>query len=214
MCIRDSLDKGQFVDEIKLRCETLQYLSGMFTDYRKIVFNEFILPYLIEKVNGILSIISENTSLYITARHETAAAKSNSKTKVKDAIKWTMHYDGSFVPLEKASGFQRFMISFGMRVVLNEMNNKIKNAQLFVDEGFTTFDNTHLSKVPQMLNSLIDDYQQILLVSHLEELQNSIDSKIQISRDNGLSSIQFGDRIINEEFGPKKRGRKKKDLFE
>ena len=208
------VEKGKFVEEIHLRNCTLQYISRMFTEYRKIVFNDFILPYLVEKVNAILSTISENTSLYITANHETVSSKANSKTKLKDVIKWQMHYDGAFVPIEKASGFQRFMISFGMRVVFNEMNTKIKNSQLFIDEGFTTFDNVHLAKVPSMLATLKDDFEQILLVSHLEELQNAIDSKLQISRAEGQSSIKFGSALIIDDFIPKKRGRKKKELFE
>ena len=206
------IEKGKYLEEIDLRGCTLQYISSLFTDYRKALFNEFILPFLVEKVNEILSTISDNKSLYITANHETVSSKANSKTKLKDVIKWQMHYDGSFLPIEKASGFQRFMISFGMRVVFNEMNNKIKNAQLFIDEGFTTFDNVHLAKVPEMLRTLNDDFEQILLVSHLEELQNAIESKLQITRINGQSSIQFGEALHIME--PKKRGRKKKELFE
>ena len=208
------LDKGRFIDEIDLRLETLQHVSRMFTQYRKVMLNEYILPFLIDKVNSILSIISENSTLYISAEHLSISAKANSKTKFKDVIKWSMHCDGSSLPIEKASGFQRFMISFGMRVVMNNINTKLKNAQLFIDEGFTTFDHDHLFKVSTMLNSLKNDYRQILLVSHLEELQNNIHSKLEISRQNGQSSIQFGEKIPHFEFAPKKKGRKKKTYID
>ena len=79
-----------------------------------------------------------------------------------------------------------------------------------MDEQFTAFDEVHLSKAHEMLNNLKCDYDNIYLVSHLEELQNNIQSKIMIERYGSFSRINFGDIIISEESQPKKRGRKKK----
>ena len=106
------------------------------------------------------------------------------------------------------------MFALAMRVSLTKINARIQNRQLFIDEGFTTFDEVHLAKVHDMFESLKSDYDNIIIVSHLNEIKENIPNKIHIDRIDGFSSIQFGNSIRVEELEPKKRGRKKKELFE
>ena len=88
--------------------------------------------------------------------------------------------------IEKASGFQRFICGLAVRIALGTIGaSGIKPRQLFLDEGFTSCDSTNLSRVPDFLTMLLQLYDSILLVTHLEDLKDfCIESTIQIGRDN------------------------------
>jgi DNA repair exonuclease SbcCD ATPase subunit len=110
------------------------------------------------------------------------------------------------VPMEKASGFQRFTMSLGMRIVLGRLGVAgIRNRQLFIDEGFTACDGDNLGVVPEVLEELLDRYDALVIVSHLEKLQEGIRNQIEIRRDGegGVSWIGYGERI--EELDTKKK---------
>lgn len=203
-----------YLNDLNERVDTLQHMSVAFKEYRQYLFNNHILPYVLKRINNIVAHVSENSSLKLLCSLNTVNAKTNSKTKIKEALDWSFTYDNSILPIEKASGFQRFMFALAMRVSLTKINARIQNRQLFIDEGFTTFDEVHLAKVHDMFESLKSDYDNIIIVSHLNEIKENIPNKIHIDRIDGFSSIQFGNSIRVEELEPKKRGRKKKELFE
>lgn len=96
--------------------------------------------------------------------------------------------------IEKASGFQRFICGLAIRIALGTIGaSGIKPRQLFLDEGFTSCDSVNLAKVPNFLSMLLNLYDSILLVTHLEDLKDfCVDSTIQIVRDieNGTSQLR------------------------
>ena len=208
---QNMINQKTLIDELELRTNTLQAISSSFKDFRKELFNTSILPFIVGKINQLIRSISDNTTLSLSGELITTNALRNAKTKIVDSLVWTINYDGCSLPLDKASGFQRWMFGFGMKTVMTKINCAIRCRQIFMDEQFTAFDEAHLSKAHEMLNNLKCDYDNIYLVSHLEELHNNIQSKIMIERYGSFSRINFGDIIISEESQPKKRGRKKKE---
>jgi len=202
-----------YLNDLTHRIDTLQNMSMAFKEYRQYLFNSHILPYVLKRINHIVAQVSENNSLTLACSLDTVNAKTNSKTKVKDSLNWSFMYDGAVLPIEKASGFQRFMFAMAMRVSLTKINARIQNRQLFIDEGFTTFDEVHLSKVNDMFESLKSDYDNIIIVSHLEEIKENIMNKIHIERVDGFSSIQFGKGLCVKQTIAPGRGRKAKELF-
>ena len=119
----------------------------------------------------------------------------------KGALEWTIanavgNADGSIrPPIEKASGFQRFICGLAVRMALGSSGvgaASTKPAQLFLDEGFTSCDSVNLAKVPHLLNTLLQLYNGILLVTHLEDLKDDSNAAmLHISRDedNGYSQM-------------------------
>ena len=112
----------------------------------------------------------------------------------KGALEWTIANavgnadDGSIrPPIEKASGFQRFICGLAVRMALGSSGvgaASTKPAQLFLDEGFTSCDSVNLAKVPHLLNTLLQLYNGILLVTHLEDLKDDSNAAmLHISRD-------------------------------
>ena len=204
----NSMLKQTFLEEIRIKSKTLEAMSESFKFFRKHIFNDLLLPYVCNKVNALVSNVSSNNSLNLTGSLHTR----KTKTRSYDEIEWKVNYDGSSLPIEKASGFQRAILSFAMVITLNSINTKIKNDQLFVDEGFVHFDGQHLSRVFDLLNGFRSEYSQIILVSHLDELKHNANMCIEISRTakEGFSTLSFGARKNTQESFAKKRGRPKK----
>ena len=110
-------------------------------------------------------------------------------------LKWLIKNKDTFnnlqtISINQASGFQHFVISIALRLSL--FNNKYCN-QLFIDEGFTACDKNNLSIVPIFLKNLLKIFNTIIIVSHIDLIQDSIDEKIEIKFNNNdkSSNIKF-----------------------
>jgi DNA repair exonuclease SbcCD ATPase subunit len=65
--------------------------------------------------------------------------------------------------------------------------------QLFIDEGFINFDKYNLSIVPSFLKSLLHYFNTIVILSHIDIIQDSVDETANIcfNHKNGRSSITY-----------------------
>jgi DNA repair exonuclease SbcCD ATPase subunit len=95
------------------------------------------------------------------------------------------------ISVSQASGFQRFAISTALRMTL--FNNK-SCSQLFIDEGFTACDKLNLSIVPSFLARLLNIYNSIIIVSHIDIIQESIENRVAIQYNSFTKSsrMQYG----------------------
>ena len=129
---------------------------------------------------------------------------------------------GNLPTLDHASGYQRFMVTLGMRIALSRMGVVGQNlSHLFLDEGFTACDSVNLQKISELLQDILvlGGYKCILLMSHLDTIRDSTQHSIPILRtpENHSSQLQFGIKRIPLPKGcrvggttPKVRGRPRK----
>ena len=73
-------------------------------------------------------------------------------------------------------------------------NYEVLCNQLFIDEGFINFDKNNLSIVPSFLKSLLHYFNTIVILSHIDIIQDSVDETAVISFNNinGVSSLVYG----------------------
>lgn len=200
--------RSEFVAGMRSKHDTLCGISDSFKTYRKRIFNDLLFPFICKKVNQLVRTISTNSSLSLSGE----LVNRNTKTRSYDEIEWLVSYDNSVLPIEKASGFQRSILSFAMMVTLNSINTALKNQQLFIDEGFVNFDQTHLSRVFDLLNRFKNEYKQMIMVSHLDDLKTNADFCIEIQRftSEGHSKLNYGNVRKCEGGATRKAGRPKK----
>ena len=148
------------------------------------MYTESILPRVTKCTTQVMSLIDPTLQLQGTVG--------------SDGFEWTLSRfgaAGSAPPIEKASGFQRFLCGLAVRIALGGIGAAgTKPRQLFLDEGFTSCDQANLAKVPEMLRTLLQLYDSIVLVTHLDDLKEAIgDETIQIKRDEeqGISKLIF-----------------------
>ncbi len=81
------------------------------------------------------------------------------------------------------SGGEAFRIDFAIRIALSKILAKRAGAPLptlIIDEGFGTQDNTGIEKLKEAINSIQDDFNKILVITHLEELKDSFPARIDV----------------------------------
>ena len=198
--------KIEYINDLKSKIDTIDSISKSFKSFRHLIFNEGLLPFVCNKVNDLVNTISSNRSIL-------SGQLVTRQTKVRsvEEIEWKINFDECSLPIEKCSGYQRSIYAFAMLICLNSINTKLKNLQLFIDEGFVSYDEKHLSKVFDLLDTFKSNYTQIILVSHLDELKRNAQKCIDIDRISsaGESFIRYGTEPMNNDL-EKKRGRPKK----
>jgi exonuclease SbcC len=180
----------EIINELSGYCEkfndfssTIKAVLSEFIKFKDWVLEEKVMPVMLSNVNKLLETMCLN--------HRPISLQ----CIFENGLNWRI-CDGSYAPpIEKASGFQKFMIGLAMRIVLGRLGVAgIKNTQLFIDEGFTACDTMNLCNVPDVLNKLLELYSSVIIVTHLDELKNEIRSFINIEREEGGGSrIQFGE---------------------
>ena len=166
-----------------------EHLSKIFLNFRTWLYKNKILPIIISNTNDIIGNISRN-NLQIDVLW--------SDKKSGDTFNWLIN-DGKNKPsIEKASGFQRFIMGLAIKITLSNLGvSKLRCGQLFIDEGFTSCDKEHLEKVPVFINSLLNLYNSVLVVSHLQNIKENISIEMNIERDEKklLSKLSYGNKI-------------------
>ena len=71
-----------------------------------------------------------------------------------------------------ASGSETFIINLCIKVGLAQLSLLPKMKTLMIDEGFDSLDKTNIDKLPDLFNSLLNYYNNIILISHLDELKD------------------------------------------
>ena len=161
-----------------------QQLSTLFDGYRKWVYTTHMASLIHRHTNHILQMICEERPLQLDSEW----------LDTIDSLSWFINDGTSRVVIEKASGFQRFIVGIAVRVAFHQIGFcRIRFHQLFIDEGFTACDAEHLERVPSFLQGVLPYYSSIYLVTHLEDLKLSTSHHIYITRlDSGLSRIYYG----------------------
>jgi exonuclease SbcC len=165
-----------------------------FLDYRKDLYSNKILPKLTASTNKYISTLCHNTTKQFELDYVVTPYRD------KDIhINWliknvTEDNKQQTISFKQASGFQQFAFAFALRMSL--FSNKTCS-QLFIDEGFTACDKDNLSIVPSLLRALLKTFRSIVIVSHIDLIQDSVDNVANIYFDKlkKSSSIHYGDQL-------------------
>jgi len=96
-------------------------------------------------------------------------------------------------PYEMFSGGEAFRINFAIRIALSKLLAHRAGAPLptlIVDEGFGTQDATGLEKLKEAITSIQDDFQKILVVTHIEDFRDAFPTRIDVIKTARGSTIE------------------------
>jgi exonuclease SbcC len=96
-------------------------------------------------------------------------------------------------PYENYSGGEVFRIDFALRIALSRLLAKRAGAPLptlIIDEGFGTQDNIGLEKIKETINSIQDDFDKILVITHIDELKDAFPTRINVIKTATGSTIE------------------------
>jgi DNA repair exonuclease SbcCD ATPase subunit/DNA repair exonuclease SbcCD nuclease subunit len=182
----------EMYDNIDDICETLEDIITNFQAFKIELYDKHILNNLTKRANSIIkSLCHKDTKpfkldYYINVVND------------KIHINWLINDDinnneKKIISITQASGFQHFTISLALRMSLFNNKNEILCNQIFIDEGFVNFDKYNISMVPQFLKSLLLYFNNVIIVSHIDMIQDNIDeiSEIKYNKLTGVSEMTY-----------------------
>ena len=96
-------------------------------------------------------------------------------------------------PYENYSGGEQFRVNFAIRIALSKLLTRRAGAKLqflVIDEGFGTQDAEGRTKIVEVLDAIKNDFEKILIITHLEELKEEFPVRIEVSKNSGGSTFE------------------------
>lgn len=148
---------------------------------------ELALPYLEAEANRLLGRMTDNRMhLKIETQRETKKGETRETLdiKVSDEL-GTRDYD-------LFSGGEAFRINFALRVALSKLLARRAGAPLptlILDEGFGTQDASGREKLVEAISSIQEDFNKIIVVTHIEELKEAFPVRIEVIKTSAGSTL-------------------------
>jgi len=92
------------------------------------------------------------------------------------------------------SGGEAFRIDFALRVALSKLLARRAGAQLrtlFLDEGFGTQDAAGRERLVEAINAVADDFDLILVITHLDDLRDAFPARLEVERTPAGSRVRI-----------------------
>ena len=95
---------------------------------------------------------------------------------------------------ETFSGGEAFRINFALRIALSRLLARRSGAPLpilFIDEGFGSQDNAGQERLTQAIQSIQDDFEKIIVITHVDEVKEAFPVRIEVTKDSNGSRFQM-----------------------
>ncbi len=122
----------------------------------------------------------------------TLATQRETKTKLADGEKGIVETLDIIIsdemgerPYEMYSGGEAFRVNLSLRLALSKLLTRRAGARLqflVIDEGFGTQDVEGRTKIVEVLDAIKNDFEKILIITHLEELKEEFPTRIEVSK--------------------------------
>ncbi len=96
-------------------------------------------------------------------------------------------------PYEMFSGGEAFRINFAIRIALSKLLARRAGAPLptlIIDEGFGTQDAAGMEKLREAITSIQDDFEKILVITHIDEFREAFPARIEVVKTPDGSTIE------------------------
>ena len=149
---------------------------------------ETVLPEIETEANELLARMTDNRMhLKIETQRETKSGSVVETLEIRIADELgTRNY-------EMFSGGEAFRINFALRIALSKLLARRAGAPLptlVIDEGFGTQDTTGIEKIKETINSIQNDFEKILVITHIEELRDAFPTRINVIKTAGGSTLE------------------------
>ena len=149
---------------------------------------EAALPELEAQANDLLARLTDHR---MTLSLETQ--RQNRRGDVSETLEIRIADELGTRSYELFSGGEAFRIDFALRVALAKLLAARAGAPLrtlFIDEGFGTQDPSGRERLVEAIQTIQDEFDLILVVTHIEEMKEAFPVRIDVSKDDTGSSLQ------------------------
>lgn len=175
-------------DELILELQVNEKKCRIYKYMLLLVEREGISLYLIDEYLECISANVNNViSGFVDSRVDLKIQEGkNSKKDIVLSIYPTNHNNMS---VDIVGGMQGFMIDLAFKIVLSSLAKLPKSNMLVIDEGLSAFDSKSISNVSTLFDFLVQYYEKVLIISHIDQVQTAIDTRINVVKKEGYGSI-------------------------
>ncbi len=141
---------------------------------------ETVVPELERSATELLHRLSEGRmNVRIETQRETKSGE------VREALDIIISDELGSRPYEMYSGGEAFRINFAIRIALSQLLARRAGAQLrslFIDEGFGTQDARGREQLVAAINTIQDDFDLIIVITHIDELKDAFPTRIEVEK--------------------------------
>ena len=110
---------------------------------------------------------------------------------IKDELEIYINYGDSRRIIELCSGMEKMMASLAIRFVLTNLSTLPRSSMLVIDEGFGALDSGNIDSCNEFLESMKKWYKNILIISHIDVIKDSVNNIMEITRNGIDSKVRF-----------------------
>jgi DNA repair exonuclease SbcCD ATPase subunit len=140
-------------------------------------------------------ILSEITDFTVVLKYE---QYQDTKKDWKHKISIFTECDGNVNIVDMASGMQKFVLDLAFRISLLEITSLSNPEILFIDEGFGCLDEDNFGKVANVLQRFKNNFNAIVIISHIGTLNFYSDISMHVTKDNTISKLVYGKLESND----------------
>ncbi|MBI2022732.1 SMC family ATPase, partial [Candidatus Daviesbacteria bacterium] len=97
-------------------------------------------------------------------------------------------------PYENYSGGEQFRVNFALRIAISKLLANRAGAKLqflVIDEGFGNQDAPGRARLVEVIDAIKDDFEKIVIITHIEELKEEFPIRIEVSKNSGGSLFEM-----------------------
>ena len=150
------------------------------------------LPMIEESINNILhSMVDFSVEFVFYDENKLKELKEkNVKTNIGSVDLNIVRYGKKPYNIQIVSGFEKFIIGLAIRMALMQISLTAKPNFFVIDEGWGSIDSEHINNIGPIMNFIKNQYDHVIIISHLEPLKNEVDYEINIDRKDGFSYLR------------------------
>jgi len=141
---------------------------------------ENVLPEIEEEANDLLAKLTNNST-----RISIESLRDLKSGGIKETLDIKISDELGIRDYELYSGGEAFRIDFSLRIALSKLLTRragTKLRTLIMDEGFGTQDEEGIDNLVQAIQSISEDFDKILVITHLESLKDAFPVRIEVTK--------------------------------
>lgn len=146
---------------------------------------ETAIPEIEDEANRLLERLTEGRMKVRFETQRETKTKTNGEHGVVETLDIIISDEMGERPYEAYSGGEQFRVNFAIRLALSKLLTHRAGAKLqflVIDEGFGTQDAQGRSRIVEALNAIKNDFEKILVITHLEELKEEFPVRVEVSK--------------------------------
>ena len=150
---------------------------------------ETVVPRLEDETNALLGRMTDNR---MNVKLETQRERASSQGEPRETLEILVSDELGPRSYEMYSGGEAFRVDLALRIALSKVLAQRIGAPLptlFIDEGFGTQDTVGRERILDVINSIGEDFEKVLVITHFDDLKDGFEVRINVLKDESGSTI-------------------------